>query len=116
MREVGYANNPCSNRRLAAMVHEPDYTVAGWIVTTLVYERRGAVLPSLVEFVRRQGKRPMLSLSSGPRFLQPSTVSHAEWQSLIDLPPTTCVGALLHHPSNARLVRQMQRFVGDAVR
>ena len=112
-----YTGNPYLRGAGTPYVYAPDASVAGWIGATLANERRGLVLPSLRDHVRAEGDvRRVFPQSSWRPVAARKTVPTATWQELRDLPDTTCVGAMLRNPSNAKLVRLIETAVGDAAR
>jgi hypothetical protein len=83
--------------------------VAGWIGVTLQRERRGLPAFSLVEYVASD-----LIVATGPgEYQYRATISPQGWAEIRGWPASTCEGAFVRHPANARWVELIEASVGD---
>lgn len=83
--------------------------VAGWMAVTLQRERRGLSTFSLTDYVASD-----VVVATGPNEYQlRATVSPQGWSDITSWPATSCEGAFIRDPANARWVQLMQAAVGD---
>jgi len=120
LREQGinpYVKNPFIEMQLRAYDLPPDDAVAGWMAHSLYWAvaKDVARMMPLAEYVERQKQMRMFLgsfLRTRPDYLA-AVVTREQWAEMQAWPATTCAGALLKNPANARLVRLMAKSVGD---
>jgi hypothetical protein len=83
--------------------------LAGWIAVTLQRERRGLSTFSLTDYVSSD-----VIVATGPGTYQfRATISPQGWNEIRAWPASSCEGAFIQHPANARWIELMQASVGD---
>ena len=83
--------------------------VAGWIGVTLQRERRGLPAFSLPDYVASD-----VIVATGPgEYQYRATISPQGWAEIRSWPASTCEGAFIRNPANARWVELMAASVGD---
>ena len=103
------AGDALFTRLAEAYVARHAEVVAGWIGVTLQRERRGLPAFSLVEYVASD----LVVMTASGEFQYRATISPQGWAEIRAWPATTCEGAFVRNPANARWVELMEASVGD---
>ena len=112
MARQGVTNDPNSTLFAGlgqAYAQQHAEVVAGWMAVTLQREHRGLPAFSLADFVASD-----VIVPTGANAYQfRPTVSPQGWAEMRSLPATSCAGAFMANPVNARWVELMAASVGD---
>ena len=107
--------NPFIGALVRAYAVPPDAAVAGWMAHRLYWEQKGKSQQTMnfAKYVEHQHRlRMSLGISFRPDYLGPM-LSHEQWTEMQSWSASTCPGAILKNPENARLVRLMRQSIGD---
>ncbi|MGE3271815.1 MAG: hypothetical protein AB7P40_23885, partial [Chloroflexota bacterium] len=91
---------------------QAEQVLGGWMAISLLMDRSGQPAPTLAGWLDDQTDRPTLAnaMLAGRRV--EAMITADEWATMRGWPATTCEGAFLNNPQNARAIQMMERVVG----